>query len=137
MNEDRIADTAKELQGSIKEIPMTRYWITGAVVSALLGSVAMADTVTADPSATLPQPTTSTNGPAGTVSVTKTQHVIDGAGGKSDETKSFKKHQEYIGGNGVLSAHTTLETSGEKTVVPAPAPVTTTNSTTSTTTTGR
>jgi hypothetical protein len=69
------------------------------------------------------QPNLSTNGPAGTYDATKTRRTIDSNGAATDTTQTFDKSQTYTGGNGALSAKTSIETTGATTTtLPSPNP---------------
>jgi hypothetical protein len=62
-----------------------------------------------------PSQNQSTNGPAGTYDATTTQTTIAPNGVQSSTTQNFDKSQSYTSGNGVLSAHTHIETTGPAT----------------------
>jgi len=69
------------------------------------------------------QPNLSTNGPAGTYDMTKTRRTIDSTGVATDTTETFDKSQTYTGGDGALSAKTSIQTTGPTTTtIPSPNP---------------
>ncbi len=108
---------------------MTGYWLAGAAAFAMMTGAALAQSANFG-ATNSPQPTMSTNGPAGTYSATKTQRTIDGNGVETDKTESFDKSQTYTSGNGELSAKTGITTSGSTTTVMPPPPTTSTTTTT-------
>ena len=62
-----------------------------------------------------PSQNQSTNGPAGTYDMSTTRSAIAPDGAKTETTQSFDKSQSYTSGNGVLSAHTHIDTTGPTT----------------------
>jgi hypothetical protein len=104
---------------------MTRYWLAGAALCAVMAGSAFAQSV--------PQPTIVI--PSGAVSVTTTEHSVDANGVATDRSSTFEKSQTITDGNGELSADThTLSTSQTTVTVPPPVVTTTTTRTTTTTT---
>ena len=65
-----------------------------------------------------PSQNQSTSGPAGTYDMTTRQTTVAPNGERTDTTQSFDKTQSYTSGNGVLSAHTHIETTGPTTTTP-------------------
>jgi hypothetical protein len=104
---------------------MTRYLLASAFALATVTGGALAQGVAPNPGANFP------NGPAGSESVTKTQRTINPDGTVIDKTKNYDKTQTYSGGDGELSAHSTIKKREETTVTP---PATTTTTSTRTTT---
>ncbi|HXQ52170.1 MAG TPA: hypothetical protein VN802_13830 [Stellaceae bacterium] len=101
---------------------MTSHWFAGAIVLAITTSGALAQGAPLDATNST-QPNLSTNGPAGTYDMTKTRRTIDSSGVTTDTTQTFDKSQTYTGGNGALSAKTSIETSGATTTtLPSPNP---------------
>jgi hypothetical protein len=104
---------------------MIRYWFAGAAALVLSSGLAAAQSAPFDASNST-QPNMSTNGPAGTYSSQKVQQSVDGNGQISKTTQSFSKSQTYSSGNGALTAHTIIHTSGPTTTT-TPTPVTQTD----------
>jgi hypothetical protein len=67
-----------------------------------------------------PSQNQSTNGPAGTYDMSTTHTALVPDGTKTDTTQSFDKSQSYTSGNGVLSAHTHIDTTGPTTTTIIP-----------------
>ncbi len=96
---------------------MIRIWFHSVTVCAaisLFAGVALAQQAAVD-ATTTPSQNQSTNGPAGTYGMTTTQTTVAPNGGQTDTTQSFDKSQSYTSGNGALTAHTHIETTGPTT----------------------
>ena len=96
---------------------MSRTWLQSLTVCAAIalsagGALAQGAAVDATNS---PSQNQSTNGPAGTYDMTTTQTTVAPNGGQTDSTQSFDKSQSYTSGNGALTAHTHIETTGPTT----------------------
>jgi hypothetical protein len=113
---------------------MTRFLLESAVAFALMANGAYAQNQPLDATNST-QPNVSTSGPAGTYDMSKTQKTIDTKGVKADTTATFDKSQTYTGGDGELSAKTSIKSTGSTTTIDPPAPFSTTT-TSSTTTQG-
>jgi hypothetical protein len=110
---------------------MTRFLLAGATAFALTASAASAQRPSFDATNST-QPNASTSGPTGTYDMSKTQKTTDGKGGETDKTETFDKSQTYSGGNGELSAKTSIKSTGSTMTITPPAPVSTTTTTTTT-----
>ncbi len=96
---------------------MIRTWLQSATVCAaiaLAAGVALGQGAAID-ATNSPSQNRSTNGPAGTYDKTTTQSTVAPNGGQTDTTQSFDKSQSYTSGNGALTAHTHIETTGPTT----------------------
>ena len=96
---------------------MICHWFKNAVVFAavtLSASAALAQSPAVD-ATNSPSQNQSTNGPAGTYDMTTTRTTVAPNGVQTDTSKSFDKTQSYTSGNGALSAHTHIETTGPTT----------------------
>ena len=96
---------------------MIRHWFQNAIVLAAItlsasGAFAQSPPVDATNS---PSQNQSTNGPAGTYDKTTTRTTTAPNGAQTDTTESFDKTQSYTSGNGALTAHTHIETTGPAT----------------------
>jgi hypothetical protein len=96
---------------------MIRHWLKNAIVFAAVtlsanGALAQSPAVDATNS---PSQNQSTNGPAGTYDRTTTRATIAPDGAQTDTSESFDKTQSYTSGNGALTAHTHIETTGPAT----------------------
>jgi hypothetical protein len=87
---------------------MTNYWLASAVAVGLMTGSALAQTQA-------PEPTRSTNGPAGTVETAHAGIAVDNTGAATGTSGTFKKTQSYTSGNGQLSAETKIQTTGPTT----------------------
>jgi hypothetical protein len=96
---------------------MTRHWLKDAVVLAgviLSASGALAQSPAVD-ATNSPSQNQSTNGPAGTYDMTTTRTTVAPDGAQTDTIERFDKTQSYSSGNGALTAHTHIETTGPTT----------------------
>ena len=93
---------------------MTSYWLASAIAFAMMTGGALAQGASFDATNST-QPNLSTNGPAGTYDMTKTRRTIDSSGVATDTTETFDKSQTYTGGDGELSAKTSIQTTGPTT----------------------
>lgn len=96
---------------------MSRHWFKDAIVFAavlLSASVALAQSPAVD-ATNSPSQNQSTNGPAGTYDMTTTRTTVAPNGAQTDTTERFDKTQSYTSGNGALTAHTHIETTGPTT----------------------
>lgn len=96
---------------------MSRRWFKNAILFAAItlstnGALAQNPTVGATNS---PSQNQSTNGPAGTYDTTTTRTTVGPNGAQTDTTERFDKTQSYTSGNGALTAHTHIETTGPAT----------------------
>lgn len=110
---------------------MTSYLLAGVTAFGMMTTAAIAQSPPFDTTNST-QPTMSTNGPAGTYDMTRTQRTIDTGGNQSDTTETFRKSQSYSDGDGALSAKTSISTTGSTTTIPAPPPMVSTTTTTTT-----
>jgi hypothetical protein len=115
--------------GRFREVHMTSYLLAGATAFTLMASAALAQSLPFDATNST-QPNGSTSGPAGTYDMSKSQKAIDGTGVETDKTETFDKSQTYSGGNGELSAKTSIKRTGSSMTTTPPAPVSTTTTTT-------
>jgi hypothetical protein len=90
---------------------MSRYWLIVAAAFAVSANIAAAQSVPFDATNSA-QPTMSTNGPAGTIVVKKTETTRDASGQDTVTSQSFAKSQSYSSGDGALTAHTVIRTTG-------------------------
>lgn len=99
---------------------MSSYWLAAAALFAVSTEIAAAQSVPFDTTNSA-QPTMSTTGPAGTIVVKKVQTTRDASGRTSQTAESFAKSQSYSSGDGALTAHTVIRTTGPvTTTMPAP-----------------
>lgn len=89
-------------------------FVTVFAAIALSTGVVFAQAAPAD-ATNSPSENQSTNGPAGTYGMTTTQTTTAPNGVQSNTTQRFDKSQSYTSGNGALSAHTHIETTGAAT----------------------
>jgi hypothetical protein len=87
---------------------MTNYWLASTVAIGLMTGPALAQT-------NAPEPTRSTNGPAGTVETAHAGIAVDNTGAVTGTSDTFKKTQSYTNDNGQLRAETKIRTTGPTT----------------------
>jgi hypothetical protein len=93
---------------------MIGYLFASATAFAMMTSGVLAQSAAFDTTNSI-QPIMSTTGPAGTYDMTKTRRTIDSRGTETDTTETFSKSQTYTGGDGELSARTSIRTAGSTT----------------------